>query len=553
MMARSRHITALTLFVSALVTPCVAQLSTKCNPIKESCPPDPALGTAHTFYFNATPPDDTFTSTAAEIKFDENDGAMFTIAKKGQSATLESNFFFFFGRTEVHMKAARGQGVISSIVWGSDTLDEVDWEFKGGEEATVYSNYFGKGNELVPDPDIRGQDHKLPSGTIYDIHNYTSVWTKDKLEWHVDGQLVRTLVPDEANKGHNYPQTPMSLRMGSWVAGDPDRPQGTIDWAGGLADFSQAPFIMYVEKAHVEDFSSGKEYAYMDKSGSWESIKITEGNSTVSEIINKPPSKSLSEKWDDLPASTKTGIYIAAAAVGGLLFIALAFYYVKQRRRGRREAALAAKMQEEERVELERFKKEGRNPDTLNFDGAEYGGSTGKGGVLSTYSAVPDSPPGSSAGPPEKAWDPTGSNGLGSSAVTPLPLLHGEGKGASRNNSLVSPYRSESPGAAPTFPLPASPVDRSYSTSPHALSRMGSTGPQMGPYSDRVSSPAPSFHQARSPSSPAPNDVYGMTRLNSPGPMPNRGPGSPGPQGGYPTGDGRTGDHGGYWNNGGYR
>jgi len=274
MLSHSVYIPALALLATVFVPPAAGQLSTLCNPTEKTCPPDPALGTAHTFYFNSTPPDNTFISTASEIEFDEKNGATFTIAKKGDSSTLESNFFFFFGRSEVHMKAARGQGVISSIVWGSDTLDEVDWEFKGGEETTVFSNYFGKGNEK--EPNLRGQDHQLPSGTIFDLHNYTSVWTKDKLEWYIDGNLVRTLLPKDANNTQNYPQTPMSLRMGSWVAGDPDRPQGTIDWAGGLTDFSQAPFVMYVESAHVEDFSQGKEYTYTDKSGTWESIKITE-------------------------------------------------------------------------------------------------------------------------------------------------------------------------------------------------------------------------------------------------------------------------------------
>ncbi|KAI0393075.1 glycoside hydrolase family 16 protein [Xylariaceae sp. FL0594] len=524
MLSHSSLIPALALLAAVFVSPAAAQLSTSCNPTLKTCPPDPALGTAHTFYFNTTPPEDTFTATASEIQYNKEHGATFAIAKRGQSCTLESNFFFFFGRSEVHMKAARGQGVISSIVWGSDTLDEVDWEFKGGNETHVFTNYFGKGNEK--DPNLRGQDHLLKSGTIFDLHNYTTVWTKDKLEWYIDGSIVRTLLPKDANNTHNYPQTPMSLRMGSWVAGDPSRPQGTIDWAGGLTDFSQAPFVMYVESAHVEDFSKGKEYTYVGNSGSWDSIKITEGNSTVAETINKPPSKSLSEKWDELPSATKTGVYIAAAAVGGLAFIALAFYYVKQRRRGKREAALAAKMEEEERVELERFQKSGRNPDALHFDGAEYGAAAGKGGMLSTYTAVPDSPPGSSAGPPEKTWDPTGP---GSGAQSPMPLMH---DAPSRNNSYASHhhYRPQSPGVPPSYPLPAEPVNRTHSTSP-----VGS-----GPYSDRVSSP----HQARGPGSPAPQDVYGgMARLNSPGPgpSPNRGPGSPGP------------DQGGYWGHDGSR
>ncbi|KAK5636904.1 hypothetical protein RRF57_012616 [Xylaria bambusicola] len=479
-----------------------------------------------------TPPEDTFTSEAVEITYDETEGAVFTIAKQGQSTTLASNFYFFFGRTEVLMKAARGQGIISSIVWGSDTLDEVDWEFKGGNETWAFSNYFGKGNTNVTGT---GGDHKV-EGSIYDLHNYTTVWTQDRLEWHLDGALIRTQLAKDANNTHNFPQTPMTLRLGSWVGGDSKtQAPGTIEWAGGETDFSQGPFTMYVKSARVEDFSSGKEYTYTDKSGSWQSIKITEGNSTAAEAINKEPEKSLSEKWAALPESTRIGVYAAAGAVGGLLFIALAIYYIKQRRRGQQEAALAAKLQEEERLELERFKKGGRNPDDLDFDGTEYVGAAGKGGLISSkYSAITDSPPGSSAGPPEKAWDPMGSDGANSG----MPLLNREVNGPSRQNSLASPIHAQSPG----FP-PSSPVNRGFSTSPYVPSRSGSTGPQADIYTDRVNSPGPNSPHMRSPGSPSPHDMYGMSRVNtnSPGPMQSpRGPGSPGPQGGY-------------WNNGGHR
>ncbi|KAI0403123.1 concanavalin A-like lectin/glucanase domain-containing protein [Xylaria palmicola] len=516
MLSYSKSGPALALLASVFIFSASAQLTSKCNPMEKTCPADPALGTAHTFYFNSTPPDETWTAEANEIAFDEKNGASFTLSKQGDSATLASNFYFFFGRTEVWMKAAQGQGIISSIVWQSDTLDEVDWEFKGGNETMVFSNYYGKGrNETTG----TGGDHPI-SGSIYDLHNYTSVWTKDKLEWHLDGHLIRTLLPEEANHTMNFPQTPMTLRLGSWIGGDTKaQSPGTVDWAGGPVDYSQGPFHMYVQSAHIEDFSSGKEYTFTDKTGSWESIKITEGNSTAADIINKPPEKSLAEKWAELPQAARIGVYAAAAVVGGALFIALIVYYIMQRRRGQREAALATKMHEEERLELERFKKGGRNPDDLQFDGMEYAGAAGKGGMMSSYSAIADSPPGSSAGPAEKPWDPTRSD----AAASGTPLLHNEMTGPSRNNSRASPIP-QSPGLPPSYPLPASPVNRGFSASPYAPSRMGSTGSQAGGYPGRVNSPG----------SPAQHDMYGMSRMNSPGPMQsNRGPGSPGHRGGY--------------------
>jgi hypothetical protein len=52
-------------------------------------------------------------------------GAEFTISAKGDSPTIQTAWYMFFGRIEVHMKAAPGTGIVSSIVLLSDDLDEV--------------------------------------------------------------------------------------------------------------------------------------------------------------------------------------------------------------------------------------------------------------------------------------------------------------------------------------------------------------------------------------------------------------------------------------------
>jgi hypothetical protein len=56
--------------------------------------------------------------------------------------TIETIGAALFGLFEVKVKAAPGVGVISSIVLQSDVRDEVDWEFIGGEDYRVQSNYF---------------------------------------------------------------------------------------------------------------------------------------------------------------------------------------------------------------------------------------------------------------------------------------------------------------------------------------------------------------------------------------------------------------------------
>jgi hypothetical protein len=54
-------------------------------------------------------------------------GAKFTISEQGDAPTIESDFYIFFGRVDVKMRAANGTGIISTAVMESDDLDEIDW------------------------------------------------------------------------------------------------------------------------------------------------------------------------------------------------------------------------------------------------------------------------------------------------------------------------------------------------------------------------------------------------------------------------------------------
>lgn len=68
----------------------------------------------------------------------------------------------------------------------------------------------------------------------------------------------------------------MNLRLGIWAGGDSEaNSNGTIEWAGGVTDYSKGPFTMIVESVYVEDYSSGSSYSYGDTTGSYSSINIT--------------------------------------------------------------------------------------------------------------------------------------------------------------------------------------------------------------------------------------------------------------------------------------
>ncbi|KAK6364631.1 hypothetical protein LTS17_011928 [Exophiala oligosperma] len=323
------------LTVLSLLSSALAQTYTSCNPMEKECPPDTALGVNnYTIDFTKSiMTDRVWNWTAGSADYGDQ-GAEFTIAKRGDAPTVQTNFYLFFGQVEVWLKAAPGKGVVSSIVLESNDLDEVDWEWIGPNNTYVQTNYFGKGNTTTYD---RSRIHEVDDAQGK-FHNYTVDWSAEKLEWFIDGQSIRVLNYADANGGHNFPQTPCNVRLGIWAGGDPKNPQGTIDWAGGEIDYSKS-YTMNVQSVRVHDASTGTQYVYGDRSGSWESIKVL--NDTKPLKLDGENSSSTSQtvkqKWNGLAPTTK---YIIGGVVGGVALLAIAiftFCCVRQRRAGKHE------------------------------------------------------------------------------------------------------------------------------------------------------------------------------------------------------------------------
>ncbi|RCI12238.1 hypothetical protein L249_0928 [Ophiocordyceps polyrhachis-furcata BCC 54312] len=354
---------------AALLGLAAGQVHTKCNPLqRDDCPPDPAFASDHVFYFNSSPPADLWETTAGVVDYG-SDGAAFTINKQGDSPTIRTKFYFFFGRTELLLKTAPGTGIISSMMWLSDDLDEVDWEILGSNRSVANSNYFGKGSEDWHN----GAHHPVP-GNSDDFHNYTTTWTKDQLDWYLDGTLVRTLHAADANQTRNFPQTPVRMSIGIWAGGDPTLPEGTRQWAGGDTNYAAAPFTMYLQKAQVTDYSSGREYVFGDRSGSWESIKVVGGNSNAQDSLSsgKAPETTNHEKWNGLSYGSKVAVISCTTIIGAIAVAGLLFYFLRQRRLGAMEAKRAEERADSEDLDVNQYQDKGINPDTLTGRAPEY-------------------------------------------------------------------------------------------------------------------------------------------------------------------------------------
>ncbi|KAK3686601.1 hypothetical protein LTR37_019662 [Vermiconidia calcicola] len=255
-----------------------AQTFTDCDPTKKTC--DNNIGLPEDAFssdFTSVGGNRSWTAAAYSTITYSSNGAEFGISGTKQAPTMESDFYIFFGRVDVKMRAAKGTGIVSSIVFESDDLDEIDWEFLGGDTDSVQTNFFGKGNTTSYDRMV-----EYPVSSPQDeLHTYSVDWNSDRIEWIIDGTTVRTLTYDDALcvGGKNFPQTPMRVKLGNWCGGCDGQPKGTIEWAGGKTTFDDAPYVMYVEQVSIQNYNPADAYEWSDMSGSWESIKLIKDGS----------------------------------------------------------------------------------------------------------------------------------------------------------------------------------------------------------------------------------------------------------------------------------
>lgn len=200
-----------------------------------------------------------------------------------------------YGRTDITFQAAPGAGIVSSIVFMSCDRDEVnclnhqlekfrinfikqiDWELVGNYDYQIQTNFFSQGNETTYG---RGRNHTVEN-PINVAHTYSVEWTRHKIDWLIDDVVVRTEKASDSKDGYGFPQTPSQVKFGIWVGGNANANPDAMNWAGGKADFKNAPFNAYLKHVKVVDYAGGDgpspnkvdSYSYGDRSGSFESIK----------------------------------------------------------------------------------------------------------------------------------------------------------------------------------------------------------------------------------------------------------------------------------------
>ena len=107
------------------------------------------------------------------------------------SGEYRTNSFYRYGLLEGRFKAAKGNGLVTSLFFytgpsDGNPWDEIDVEILGKDPTKMQINYFTNGagsHEAIID---------LGFDASQAFHDYAIYWTPDSIRWYVDGKLVHT-------------------------------------------------------------------------------------------------------------------------------------------------------------------------------------------------------------------------------------------------------------------------------------------------------------------------------------------------------------------------
>lgn len=191
---------------------------------------------------------------------DYHDEALLVQMPRDTTGTvLSSTKYTWYGRVGATLKTSRDRGVITAFITFSDVQDEIDYEFVGYDTKTPQSNYYAQG--ILNYTNSR---NSTVNDTFEYYHLYEMDWTEEKIDWIIDGEVVRTLKKsdtwNETSERFDYPQTPSRIQISLWPGGDPSNGQGTIDWAGGEISWDTEDikkygyYYAYIKEFHMEAY-----------------------------------------------------------------------------------------------------------------------------------------------------------------------------------------------------------------------------------------------------------------------------------------------------------
>ncbi|KAJ1566332.1 hypothetical protein HK405_010216 [Cladochytrium tenue] len=174
-------------------------------------------------------------------------GVSTRVAASSKTGTrISTTRYMMYGKVSMKIKATAPSvgGIVSPFITMSDRGDEIDWELlpavtSGPATTNVFYKAITVGGKY-------GGVSKLPSGNIDDFHEYTIDWNSQRIEWSIDGTVVRTFAKsdsyDSSVSDYYYPSTPSIVQIGAWDGGDSSS-SGTSEWAGGPVSWGDNTYL----------------------------------------------------------------------------------------------------------------------------------------------------------------------------------------------------------------------------------------------------------------------------------------------------------------------
>ncbi|WVQ82814.1 hypothetical protein IAT38_004946 [Cryptococcus sp. DSM 104549] len=174
----------------------------------------------------------------------DNTGSRLTLTQDNSGTKISSTRYIHYGTIDFVLEASKWAGVVTAAITMSDVKDEIDWEWVGAETGKVQTNYWFLG--IANYSETEGASSDISSDASAKFHTYTFDWQEDYINWSIDGQVVRTVQKSETlsadGSQYKFPSTPSRIQISIWPAGISTSAQGTIDWAGGMIDWSDADY-----------------------------------------------------------------------------------------------------------------------------------------------------------------------------------------------------------------------------------------------------------------------------------------------------------------------
>jgi len=174
----------------------------------------------------------------------DGEAAIALTLTQGGGTLLSSTRYVHYGQITARVKTGRWAGVVTAFITMSDIKDEIDWEFPGNRTTEGQTNYFWQG--VIPSV-TNGVTETGFTDTYANWHDYTIDWQPDSLTFLVDGNVTRTIKAADCVNNvtgvTQFPNTPSRIQLSLWPAGIPSEPNGTVQWAGGLINWSDPDYV----------------------------------------------------------------------------------------------------------------------------------------------------------------------------------------------------------------------------------------------------------------------------------------------------------------------